>query len=270
MQVTLDPQTETKSATGGLHWQEYLMEAGGLGAFMVSACLVTVLLEHPASEIHRAVDSTLLRRALAGVAMGLTALGLITSPWGQRSGAHMNPAVTITYWMLGKIAAWDAFSYVFAQFAGGWTGVLAANLLVGPALADASVDFAATVPGPDGPWIALIAELLISAVLMFTILTASNSPELARRTPFIAATLIALYITFEAPLSGMSMNPARTVASAVWGHTWTALWVYLVAPIGGMLVAAVIFRGRVHCAKLDHTNHQPCIFHCKFGELNAR
>ena len=182
----------------------------------------------------------------------------------------MNPAVTITYWMLGKIAGLDAALYVIAQFAGGLTGVLVSSVLVGPALAEGPVNFAATVPGPDGPWMALIGELLISGVLMFSILTASNSPGLSRRTPFMAATLIALYITFEAPLSGMSMNPARTVASAAWGHTWTALWIYFVAPLGGMLTAAAIFRGRVHCAKLDHHNNQPCIFHCKFGELNAR
>jgi aquaporin Z len=270
MQVTLDPRIETKARKGGLHWPEYLIEAGGLGAFMVSACLVTVLLEHPSSEIHRSLDCAFLRRAVAGVAMGLTALGLTTSPWGQRSGAHMNPAVTITYWMLGKVAGVDAAFYVLAQFAGGLTGVLVSSLLIGPALAEGSVNFAATVPGPDGPWIALVGELLISGVLMFAVLTASNSGRLARRTPFIVATLIALYISFEAPLSGMSMNPARTVASAPWGPTWTSLWIYFVAPLVGMLTAAAIFSGRVHCAKLDHANDQPCIFHCKFGELNAR
>jgi len=159
---------------------------------------------------------------------------------------------------------------MLGQFVRGLAGVLVASLLVGPALADGTVNYAATVPGTPGPWVALLAEFLISGALMFTILTVSNSPGLARWTPFIAATLIALYITFEAPLSGMSMNPARTVASAAWAQTWTALWIYFAAPLAGMLTAAAIFRGRVHCAKLDHTNQEPCIFHCKFGELNAR
>jgi len=132
------------------------------------------------------------------------------------------------------------------------------------------VNFAATVPGPEGAWVAFIAELLISGGLMYAVLGSTNSRPLARYAPYLAAALVALYITFEAPISGMSMNPARTVASAAWGHTWTALWIYFVAPLAGMLTAAAIFRGRVYCAKLDHVNNQPCIFHCKFGELNAR
>ena len=253
-----------------LHWREYLMEAACLGMFMISACLFGVLLEHPASQIHQSLDDPALRRALAGTAMGLTAFGLITSPWGQRSGAHMNPAVTVTYWRLGKIAARDAIGYVAGQFAGGLAGVFVASFLIGSALSDIPVNYAATVPGPGGPWIALLAEFAIAAIMMFTVLTASNSPALTKRTPIIAATLIFLYITFEAPFSGMSMNPARTVASAAWGHTWTALWVYFLAPLGGMLTAAAIFRGRVYCAKLDHSGDQPCIFRCKFGEMNAR
>ena len=225
MQATVERRTETKAHTGGLHWREYLMEGACLGSFMISACLFTVLLEHPASELHRSIDSALVRRALAGFAMGVTALGLIKSRWGQRSGAHMNPAVTLTYWTLGKIEGRDAVFYMLGQFVGGLVGVLVASLLVGPALADGTVNYGATVPGTPGPWIALLAEFLISGALMFTILTASNSARLARWTPFIAATLIALYITFEAPLSGMSMNPARTVASAAWAQTWTALWI---------------------------------------------
>ena len=56
--------------------------------------------------------------------MGLTAFGIVVSPWGRLSGAHINPAFTITYWRLGKVAHWDAVFYVGAQFAGGLAGVL--------------------------------------------------------------------------------------------------------------------------------------------------
>src|SRR5262249_59931874 len=93
---------------------------------MVSACLVTVAVQHPASPVRGVVTSSLLRRAVIGMAMGLTAVGLIYSPWGQRSGAHLNPAVTLTFWRLGKVAAWDAVFYVLAQFAGSLAGVLVA------------------------------------------------------------------------------------------------------------------------------------------------
>src|SRR5438094_5660031 len=73
------------------HWPEYLMEAAELGAFMLSACAFTVLLWHPASPVHQAIANPTLRRTLTGVAMGLTAIAIIYSPWGKRSGAHFNP-----------------------------------------------------------------------------------------------------------------------------------------------------------------------------------
>ena len=110
------------------HWPEYLIEAWALGAFMVSAALVTALLEHPSSPVHQLLPNGNARRALIGLAMGLTAIGLIYSPWGQQSGAHMNPATTLTFLRLGKVQPWDAVFYISAQFIGGLCGVLLAKL----------------------------------------------------------------------------------------------------------------------------------------------
>ena len=66
------------------HWPEYLIEAACLGLFMVSACSFTVLLEHPASAIRRLLPSAFVRHLLAGIAMGVTAVALIYSPWVAR------------------------------------------------------------------------------------------------------------------------------------------------------------------------------------------
>src|ERR1700757_4481438 len=90
------------------HWPEYLMEAALLGTFMVSACVFGALYEFPHSPVHGAITSSLLRRILMGISMGLTAVALIYSPWGKQSGAHINPSVTITFLRLGKVKAWDA------------------------------------------------------------------------------------------------------------------------------------------------------------------
>lgn len=257
------------------HWPEYLMEAAALGTFMISACVSGVLLEHPSSPINQALASNgFLRQALAGLAMALTAIGIFCSPWGKRSGAHMNPAVTLTFLLLGKIAPWDALFYVVAQFLGGIAGALFASLAIGMPLQHAAVNYVVTMPGPRGPQIAFAAEFAISAVLMSTVLWVSNSKRLSRFTPFFAGALVALFITFEAPFSGMSMNPARTVASAYVADEWTSVWIYFVAPISAMLLAAAFYRFRrgtkaVFCAKFHHQNDQPCIFNCRYGDLNA-
>ena len=244
---------------------EYLIEAALLGLFMISACGVTVLLEHPLSPLRQAIPSGDLRRCLIGLAMGTTAILLIYSPWGKRSGAHFNPATTVTFFRLGKVPRRDAAGYVLAQFMGAAAGVLVAWKLLGARLEDSATNFAVTVPGPSGVAVAFLAELAISFVLMSVILRVSNHPRFARYTGICAGVLVALYISFEAPLSGMSMNPARTLGSAVFARSWTALWIYFVAPPLGMLAAAELYsrvRGRsaVFCAKLHHQNDQPCIF----------
>jgi aquaporin Z len=245
------------------HWPEYLMEGALLALFMMSACAFTVLIEHPASPVRQAIADQNVRRFLIGVAMGTTAICLIYSPWGRQSGAHFNPSTTLTFWWLGKVRPRDAAWYVVAQFAGAAVGVLIARGLLGPRLAHPAAHFAVTMPGSRGAAVAFTAEAAISFVLMSVILRVSNHPSLARYTGLFAGGLVALYITFEAPLSGMSMNPARTFGSAIIAGDLKSLWLYFTAPPLGMLAAASLYvrrRGRdaVFCAKLCH--EQPCLF----------
>lgn len=253
------------------HLPEYLCEGTELGLFMLSACVFGTLLEHPASTLHQAIASPLLRRVLMGCAMALTALSIMKSTMGKRSGAHFNPAVTLAYWRLGKIATVDATFYVLFQFLGGVLGVAIAHGLLGLSLADTQVRFVVTLPGLSGAGVAFWAEIGISFVLMWTVLTTSNSATLSRLTPYCAAALVALFITFEAPLSGMSMNPARTFGSAAVADIWDSLWIYFTAPPAAMLLAATLFRTKreVYCAKLDHHSTHRCIFRCRFAELGA-
>src|SRR6185295_1487089 len=128
------------------HWSEYLLEAAELGIFMVSACLVVALVEYRGSPLHPLLPQAWLRRLVVGFAMGLTAVSLIYSSWGQRSGAHMNPALTLAFFRLGKIGGRDAIMYMLAQFAGGSLGVLLASLLLGNVIADRDVNFVLTLP----------------------------------------------------------------------------------------------------------------------------
>ncbi len=247
------------------HWPEYLIEAWALGTFMVSAALFTALFEHPGSPLHQAIPNSFARRTLIGLAMGLTAIALIYSPWGQRSGAHMNPAVTLTFLSLGKVRPWDAAFYVVAQFAGGTIGMLMAKFALGSILAHPSVRYVATTPGSAGPTVAFLAEAAIAGGMMLMVLFPTNTPKLARFTGLFAGTLVFLYITFEAPLSGMSINPARTFASAWFSGIWSDVWIYFVAPVLGMFLAAQIYDGLSaerlpSCPKLHHGTKQRCIF----------
>jgi len=255
------------------HWPEYLMEAAGLGLFMISACVFTVLVEHPRSPVRAGVADPFVRRSLIGVAMGLTAIGLIYSPWGKRSGAHLNPTITLAFLRLGRVEAWDAAFYVIAHFSGAVAGVLVAAALLRDALANAAVNYAVTRPGGWGRLGAFVAEFIISLALILVVLLTSNVPGVARFTGMCAGALVALYIAVEAPLSGMSMNPARTLGSALPAWTWAGLWVYFTAPLLGMLTGAELYRRvssrGVACAKLHHQNGYRCIFRCRYRGQGA-
>ncbi len=252
------------------NWQEYLMEAWGLGMFMISACFFGVVLFHPNSPL--IALGAMLRNVLMGAAMGTTAIGIICSPWGRRSGAHINPSITLTFWRLGKVKGWDAAFYVLAQFAGGTLGVLLSWLVLGELLADSAVNFVVTVPGKSGFGAAFAAEVIISFLMMMMVLVFSNAPRWSRLTPFFAGILVAIYITFENPFSGMSMNPARSFGSAVVANVWTGWWIYFIAPPLAMLLAAEVYvrvKGlrEVYCAKFYHHGTTRCIFNCRFDEL---
>src|SRR5215471_15416529 len=144
------------------HWPEYLMEAACLGTFMISAGVFTALLEYPPSPIRQAIPNDFVRLALNGLAMGLTAIGIIYSPWGARSGAHMNPAITWTFFRLGKVKSGDALFYPIFQTLGGIAGVLLVKFTLGRIFTDSPVSYVVTVPGKAGVVIAFAAEMAIA------------------------------------------------------------------------------------------------------------
>lgn len=200
-----------------------------------------------------------------GLSMGATAIAIIYSRWGKQSGAHMNPALTLSFLSLGKISPMDAFFYVLAQFAGGVAGAEVAGLLMGKIVSGPPVSYATTVPGEAGIWAAFAVEYLMAFGMMSLVLYSSNHLRLSRYTGVLAGVTVATYITVAAPTSGMSINPARTIASALPAREWNAIWIYLVAPPLGMLSAArlfVLWKGAssVKCCKLQHDSGHVCAF----------
>jgi aquaporin Z len=245
---------------------EYGIEALCLGIFMVMATLATAVFELPSSPIHQLIPDPLFRRFLIGLAMGLTAIAIIYSPLGKRSGAHINPAVTLTFWRLKKIRTVDAGFYILAQCLGAVFGIWVAGLLIGMAIADPAVNYIVTVPGMAGEWGAFAAEFLLSFGLMTLVLQVSNRSNISQLTGLFCGILVAIYITIEAPISGMSINPARSLGSALPAQVWQGFWIYCVAPPLGMLLAAELYirmgkkksRSEI-CGKLCPNSDTPCL-----------
>lgn len=264
------------------HWPEYLMEAAEVGLYLFLTCVFASLLFSPVSPVRHFLRSTVEIRALMGIAVGATVVSIVMSPWGKQSGGHFNPALTLAFYRLGKMRLPDALIYVIAQFSGAIGGVSIARYLL--PLGRPAIRYAVTTPGVRGNAVAFIAEVTISFVLMSTILVSSNHVSLTRYTPYLVGLLYAIFITLEAPLSGMSMNPARSFGPALHMNYWHAIWLYFTAPTLGMLVAAEVFLrtgNGVHpfCAKLHHANNKRCIFRhgaptdlrtvCEGGSSNA-
>jgi len=257
------------------HWPEYLMEAAEIALYLFLTCMFASLLLYPASPVRHFVASTIALRALMGLAVGATVVGIVMSPWGRQSGGHFNPALTLAFYRSGKLSLPDALLYFVAQFSGAIGGVCIARYVLPDTVGRQAIRYAVTAAGVRGSAVAFIAELTISFVLMSTVLVASNREQLARYTPYLVGLLYATFITLEAPLSGMSMNPARSFGPALHTSYWHALWLYFAAPTVGMLVAAEVFlRARSgiqpFCAKLHHANSKRCIFRHGTASLSAR
>jgi aquaporin Z len=210
-----------------------------------------------------AIGNPALRRLLTGLLFAGGATAVVYSPLGQISGGHINPAVTLAFWRMGKVPTRDALIYIVLQFAGAYLGAYAAGVAWGPLTR--GVQYAATVPGDGYSWAgALAAETAITFLLVFTIFVCVNKPRIAPRTGIICGTLVALLVMIEAPVTGTSLNPARTLAPAILVANYASLWIYFAGPALGALLAVAAYRGQwgshTVCAKLYHTEKYPCPF----------
>jgi aquaporin Z len=234
---------------------------------MISASFFGTVLEYPGSSVRQALPNDFVRLVLMGFAMGITATLLNYSPMGKLSGAHMNPAVTFTFFRLHKIKLADAIFYALFQCAGGILAVVLMKNLLGEAFGDSHVNYVVTAPGRHGPLAAFVLEVAIAFAMMTMVLTTANRPKLSKYTGAIAGVFVMTYVIVSGPVSGFSMNPARTIASAIPAQQFPAFWIYMTAPFIGMFAAASFYkraRGAVYCAKMHHSNSYLCIFNCQY------
>jgi aquaporin Z len=200
-----------------------------------------------------------LRRAITGFLFGSTGALIAVSWIGKESGAHINPVVTLAFRVKGKIGWVHAAGYIFFQLIGGIAGAL--PLLFWGNMGT-SVNFGGTFPGSNySDWSALAGETVTTLLLVFFLFIFIGHKKLKSYTPLLFPILYAIMVFAEAPVSGTSTNPARSVAPSVISGNWTAWWVYWIGPIAGALMGAAIHRLKffkrfeVKVAKLYHFEH---------------
>jgi aquaporin Z len=201
-----------------------------------------------------------LRRALTGFLFGSVGALIALSPLGKVSGAHINPAVTLAFWLERKLRTELAAGYVVSQLAG---GILGALVLRAWGRMGESVAFAATVPGPAGAWTAALGEAAATFGLIAGLFVFVGHARLRAFTPALFPFLYALLVWFEAPLSGASTNPARSLGPGLVSGAMSGWWVYWVGPVVGTVAVVVLHRApwartlEIRVAKVFHFGHDP-------------
>jgi aquaporin Z len=257
--------SETSAVSTNNHLPEYFAEFLGTALMMAIGIGAVVIMWAQQSPMRELIPSDDLRRLITGMLFAGGATLVVLSPIGQRSGGHINPAVTLAFWLKGQVAAKDAACYVAAQILGAIAGVLLVERAGGEWAQ--SVSLGVTLPGPGfGATTAFLAEILITFLLVFLIIYCVSTQRLANKTPYLAGALVALLVFVEAPVSGTSLNPARSAAPALLSGVAEYNWIYWTAPPLGAIIAVVLFgelfpqRKRTGCAKLYHTERYRCIF----------
>jgi aquaporin Z len=199
---------------------------------------------------------------ITGFLFGSLGASIALSPVGKESGAHINPVVTLAFWLAGKLDLRVALVYVFAQLAGASLGALP---LLGWGSMGRSVAFGATLPGKDyGIPTVLMGEMITTFALIAGLCVFLAFRGLRRFTPAIFPFLYAVMVPLEAPISGTSTNPARSLGPAIISGEWQGWWIYWIGPAIGTFAALFVCSSlakRIEVAKLYYfdTDHSGVI-----------
>jgi aquaporin Z len=213
------------------------------------------------SPVVRLVPDPGLRRLFTGFLFGLTGCLIAFSPLGKESGAHINPAVTLGFWLMGRIRSLHALGYFIAQLVG---CILGALPLLAWGKMGRSIAFGSTAPGHGyGAWPALAGEVVTTFCLIAGLFSFLRRKNIRRFTPLLFPFLYAVMVYIEAPVSGTSTNPARSLGPALISGEWESWWIYWVGPLVGTVLSVSVFRFtwlrhiEIEIAKLYHFDHDP-------------
>jgi len=240
-------------------WQTYLSELIGT-ALLVGVGVSFVILDFGVgSPVAAVLPDAGWRRLVTGFLFGMTGAAIAYSHVGKVSGAHINPVVTLAFYIKGKFSRRDTIAYILAQFAGAIVGSIP---LLFWGQEGRSIHFGGTTPG-TGYTIgeALLGEIITTICLMVGLFTFLGHRQLRHYTPLLLPFLYAVMVYLEAPISGTSTNPARSLGPSVISGVWYGWWIYFIGPLIGMLIGVGIHefswlkRFEVEIAKIYHFQH---------------
>jgi aquaporin Z len=248
----------TESRRRSFPLRTFFSEMAGTALLLLVGLSIVIVMFGEGTPVARIIPGEAARRAVTGFLFGLTGAAIALSPLGKASGAHINPVVSLGFWFAGKLRPGILAVYLSAQLTGAILGCLPL-LLWGPF--GRSVIYGATVPGEGfGPAGAFAGEV-VTTFTMITLLSVFLAfRNLRRFTPLLFPPLYSVMVAVEAPVSGTSTNPARSLGPAIVSGRWDAWWIYWVGPLLGAFLALVVCRAlarRVEVAKLYHFDTDP-------------
>lgn len=239
-----------KPHPGRWHPRLYAAELAGTALLVAAGVSIVIAMFGRGSPVPALVRSAGLRRLITGFLFGLVGALISVSRLGKVSGAHINPAVTIAFVAEGKLAARDALGYVSAQLAG---ALLAIPALAAWGAIGASVQFGATVPDPTrAALLAVVGEAAVTFAMVTVIFVLAAHRRTQPLTPWSIPFLFAVMVWLEAPLSGTSANPARSLGPNLLAGDARVLWIYVLGPVAGALAAVGLLR-----FETMHRHHPP-------------
>ena len=256
----MDDPTQRTGPVGGWHWAEWGCEFLGTGALLLGGLSGLFLDFQAHTPIAAVLPEVSARLLLTGLILGAAGILITVSPLGRRSGAHLNPSVSVAFWRRGHMHRHDLIGYLTAQVTGAVAGTAIAGTLWGRRAT--ALDWGVTQPGHGiSSLVAFAIETAMTCVLILGILMAVSSARTARLTPFVAWGEVALLVWVGGSLTGASLNPARSLAPAILAHDYTSLWAYIAGPLAGALIAVAVFDRllplQTRTAKLFHDSRYP-------------